>query len=295
MKRSLPAPAKINLHLFVTAIRDDGMHELDTSFAYTDICDEVIIEDCAELKVTCSNPSLSGERNLVYRLLEAFRARHGISDGLALHIVKHIPEQAGLGGGSSDAATALLAANRLWKAGCSLQELIAFAAPFGADIPCFLYGRTSWAHGIGERLNDYPEVLPEKTLLLVWPGSGLSTAEVFRHFDHEVDSGRRSLTPYGGVDTIRPNSANLGRNDLEGSACSLSNGVSQLLSSLRKESVLAWMSGSGSTCIALFSDSGQAGKVAAQLKAQNPSFWTHVGSMRERHPLDRKYWDVAKR
>lgn len=295
MKLKLPAPAKINLHLLVTAIREDGMHELDTSFAYTDICDELQIKPCDELIVSCSNPDLSGEKNLVYKLLDAFRKQHGISQGLAVHIVKNIPAQAGLGGGSSDAATALLAANRLWQLDIPLQELITFAAPFGADIPCFLYGRASCAHGIGEKLNDSPNTLPDKALLLVWPGTGLSTAEVFRHFDHQINSGDRTLTPPEGLDTIRRDSSRLGENDLEGSACSLSLEVSQLLHALRKHSDTVWMSGSGSTCIALFDNPEQARAVAADLKMQNPTYWTFVGTMQQQHQLDEKYWDVAKR
>ncbi|NWF37883.1 4-(cytidine 5'-diphospho)-2-C-methyl-D-erythritol kinase [Mariprofundus sp. NF] len=295
MKLRLPAPAKINLHLFVTAIRKDGMHELDTSFAYTDICDELEIELCDELRVSCSNPDLSGEKNLVHKLLAAFRERYEIRQGLAVHIIKKIPAQAGLGGGSSDAATALLAANRLWHADIPLQELITFAAPFGADIPCFLFGKSSQAHGIGEKLYNYPHSLPEKALLLVWPDAGLSTAEVFRHFDHQVHSGDRTLTPSEGLDTIRRDSSSLGKNDLQGSACSLSLEVSQLLQALRKHSETVWMSGSGSTSVALFDDPEQASAVAEHLKMQNPAYWTFVGSMQQKHPLDEKYWDVAKR
>ncbi|NWF36297.1 4-(cytidine 5'-diphospho)-2-C-methyl-D-erythritol kinase [Mariprofundus sp. KV] len=295
MKLRLPAPAKINLHLLVTAIREDGMHELDTSFAYTDICDELQIEPCDTLTVSCSTPELSGEKNLVYKLLDAFRKQYGISQGLAVHIVKNIPAQAGLGGGSSDAATALLAANRLWQLDIPTAELITFAAPFGADIPCFLYGKASCARGIGEKLNDYPDSLPEKALLLVWPGTGLSTAEVFQHFDHQINSGDRTLTPPEGLDTIRRDSSCLGKNDLEGSACSLSLEVSQLLQALRKHSDTVWMSGSGSTCIALFDHPEQARAVAAHLKMQNPANWTFVGTMQQQHQLDEKYWDVAKR
>lgn len=295
MKICLPAPAKINLHLFVTAIREDGMHELDTSFTYIDSCDDLQIESCSELRVTCSNPALSGEKNLVYKILDSFRERYSVQQGLTIHIIKNIPEQAGLGGGSSDAATALLAANRIWKTDIPLHELISFAAPFGADIPCFLYGRSSQAHGIGEKLYDYPHLLPAKTVLLVWPGAGLSTAAVFQHFDHEVQTGDRTLTQSEGLDTIRRDSASLGKNDLQGSACSLSPEVSQLLDELRKHSDTVWMSGSGSTCIALFDDPEQARAMAEHLKMQNPQFWTFVGNMQQKHPLDQKYWDVAKR
>lgn len=295
MKLSLPAPAKINLNLRVTAIREDGMHELDTSFAYTDLCDELIIEDSSKLQVSCSHPSLSGEHNLVYKILDAFRIKFHISDGLHIHIIKNIPEQAGLGGGSSDAATALLAANQIWNTRLHRDELISFAAPFGADIPCFLFGTASQASGIGEKLKEYPHPLPGQALLLVWPGSGLSTADVFDHFDQQIKNGDRTLTRYGGLDTIRGDLSSLGKNDLEGSAGSLNPNISQLLNILREYSSRAWMSGSGSTCIALFDETDNAIRMAEQLKMQHPTYVTYVGNMQKHHPLDHNYWDVAKR
>ena len=218
MNFTLPAPAKINLFLHITGRRSDGMHELETAFAFTQAEDKLHFTDSDSLAVTCSRPHLSGENNLVFQLLQAFRIKHHIKQGLAVHIEKRIPEQSGLGGGSSDAATALLAANRIWDTRVSLDTLIEFATPFGADIPCFLYGRASLARGIGEQLLDYPGPLPEQMLLLAWPGSGLSTAAVFRHFD----SPDRTLTPSGALDTMRRDSAELGDNDLEASACSLS-------------------------------------------------------------------------
>lgn len=292
MTTHLPAPAKINLHLLVTGSYGDGMHELDTSFAYIDICDELIIEGSAKLRVTCSNTALSGEQNLVYKLLSAFRAQHNISAGLSLHVIKHIPEQAGLGGGSSDAATALLAANRIWQADRPLDELIDFATPFGADIPCFLYGKASVAHGIGEKLSAYPGPLPDKVVLLVWPGTGVSTGKVFHQFDQKHPS---SLTQSRGLDTIRSRSVMLGKNDLEASACSLNSEIYKLLMALRERSDTAWMSGSGSACVALFDDAIQAHETAQQLKEENPRLWAHVGKMQNQHPLEEKYWDVAKR
>jgi len=291
----LTAPAKINLHLYITAIRDDGMHELDTSFAFTEACDILSVEASDQIQVSCSKAHLGGEKNLVHKVLQAFRAKYGIGQGLKVHIEKLIPEQAGLGGGSSDAATALLAANRLWKIHASSEELIAFAAPYGADIPCFLFGKASMAHGIGEKLQPYPCKLPEKQLLLAWPGMGLSTAGVFRHFDQSVANGHRTLTSPEGVDTIRRDLSSLGENDLEGSACSLSPEVSQLLQHLRNHSDKAWMSGSGSTCVALFDNRHQASDMADALKQLGLATWTHVGGMHDFHPLQREYWDVAKR
>ena len=284
MSLVLPAPAKINLYLRIGDILADGRHELDTAFAYSEAGDLLRFDTCDELRISCSRPHLDGEANLVHRLLAAFRDAHGVKQGLAVHIEKHLPEQSGLGGGSSDAATALLAANHLWGVHAPLEALIAFAAPFGADIPCFLYGRASRAGGIGEKLSDYPEPLPTKILLLAWPGAGLSTAEVFRRFDERA----RSLTTPEGVDTIRRDLPILGENDLEASACSLSPAVERLLAALRRKTDAAWMSGSGSACLGLFEERPTAEKVANELQQQRLATWTHVGNIMAMHPAHQK-------
>jgi len=178
----LPAPAKINLHLHIRRLMHNGLHELDTSFAFTEAHDLLHFRPANSIEVSCSEAHLGGEHNLVHRVLTALQQRQQVNQGLCVHIDKQLPEQAGLGGGSSDAATALMYANKAWDCKLSQAQLIDFAAPFGADIPCFLYGRASLACGIGEKLIDYPNPLSEQTLLLAWPGSGLSTAAVFKHF-----------------------------------------------------------------------------------------------------------------
>jgi len=141
----LPAPAKINLHLLITGRDARGFHLLDTSFAYVDAADVLHVGIADDIRVTCSDPRLNGEDNLVHRVLHALRERFDpqpgshVRRGLHVHIDKHLPSQAGLGGGSSDAATALLAANRLWGLNLDSAALIDFASPYGADIPCFLF------------------------------------------------------------------------------------------------------------------------------------------------------------
>jgi len=284
MMHMYPAPAKINLHLRITRIRADGMHELDTAFAYTDLCDQLSISVADAVEVSCSQPHLNGEKNLVHQILAAFRARHGITQGVRVHIDKHIPEQAGLGGGSSDAATALMAANKLWHIHASTDALIDFATPFGADIPCFIYGRASLARGVGEKMQDYPMKLPSGALLLARPEAGLSTREVFCHFDtvHGFD---RTLTTPETLDTIRRDSPQLADNDLEASACSLNPGLASLLLCLRSHSDQVWMSGSGSACIALFEHSHRANAVAALLKQQGLADWSYTGRIMRAHPI----------
>ncbi|MDX8407336.1 MAG: 4-(cytidine 5'-diphospho)-2-C-methyl-D-erythritol kinase, partial [Mariprofundaceae bacterium] len=207
---TLPAPAKINLHLHIRSVMENGLHELDTSFAFTEAHDLLHFSPANSIEVSCSEAHLGGERNLVHRVLTALQQQRQVKQGLRVHIDKQLPEQAGLGGGSSDAATALMYANKAWGCKLSQAQLIDFSAPFGADIPCFLYGRASLASGIGEKLVDYPEALPEQALLLAWPGSGLSTAAVFRHFDEHMTAPSAS-----GPETSRPTVALTGSGGLD--------------------------------------------------------------------------------
>lgn len=287
---TFPAPAKINLHLKVTGILENGYHELDTSFAYVDIADRLTITPADRLDVTCSKPDLNGENNLVYKVLDALRNQHGLSGGLSIHIEKILPDQAGLGGGSSDAATALMVANRYWKLELSTEELITFATPFGADIPCFLFGQASLASGIGEELSIYPEKLPEGYILLAHPGVGLSTPTVFNCYDQQPNRAS-ALTHHNRADTIRDRSKTatgktaIGSNDLEACACSLSSEVDCLLKEMRNTSKRAWMSGSGSTCIALFASRQEAEDAASMLQERKLSNWTYVGKLLAKHPL----------
>ncbi|MES0372046.1 MAG: 4-(cytidine 5'-diphospho)-2-C-methyl-D-erythritol kinase, partial [Mariprofundaceae bacterium] len=271
---TFPAPAKINLHLKVTRTLENGYHELDTSFVYVDIEDQLTITPADQLDVTCSKPHLSGESNLVYQVLDAFRNQYGILSGLSVHINKLLPDQAGLGGGSSDAATALMIANRYWKLNLSTEELITFATPFGADIPCFLFGQASLASGIGDRLSIYPEELPKEYVLLAHPGIGLSTPTVFNCYDQQPKSAS-ALTHHNRTDTIRARSEiAIGSNDLEACACLLSPEVASLLKEMRAVTKTAWMSGSGSTCIALFASRQEAEDASSVLQERKLSNWT---------------------
>ena len=282
---SFPAPAKINLHLRVTRTLANGYHELDTSFVYVDVEDELRIAPAEKLTVTCSDPAFDGASNLVYQVLDALRQKYDINSGLSVHVDKRLPDQAGLGGGSSDAATALMVANEYWGLNLSTEELISFASPFGADIPCFLFGKASLASGIGEQLTDYPAPLPEGVVLLAYPGTGLSTPAVFHSYDNQTKNAG-SLTHHDSADNIRDLSGRgLGHNDLEPYACSISSEVERLLKQLRNLSERAWMSGSGSTCVALFADQKHAESAASVLLEKKLVTWTHIGKLLKEHPL----------
>jgi len=293
----LPAPAKINLHLAVTAVRADGYHELDTSFVYVDVADRLIVEPADELVVTCSARHLEGEQNLVYRVLAAMRPLRPDGPGLRVHVEKQLPEQAGLGGGSSDAATAMLAANRLWQLGLTRARLIDIGVRFGADIPAFLYGEASMAGGVGEVLAPLPQLPTAGALLLAHPGVGLSTATVFRAFDRQFELARAAevaLTPPQGGATMRRLSPGgdgwrwpVGHNDLEPIASQLCPELAALLAALRTHSERVWMSGSGTACVALLDAPAEAEILAERLRQERLAVWTHTGQLLAEHPLQR--------
>lgn len=307
-----PAPAKINLHLHVTGRTARGYHLLDTSFAFVDACDILHIAPAPELHVSCSDAMLNGENNLVFRVLQALRDRYRIPDGLHVLVEKHLPAQAGLGGGSSDAATALIAANNLWGLGLESRELSLFAAPFGADIPCFLFGSSSLAQGTGDRLAPLQLPAIDQHVVLAHPGPGLSTAEVFERFDllHDEQpaaSTPAELTTMGAKVTIpaswRDGAAQqlpLGENMLENISASMCPELASLLAEMRRIQPSSWMSGSGTACVALCDSAAQAEDLAGHLASDGFAAWTHAGSLLPRHPLhdsgmQPSDWGVAKR
>lgn len=175
---NVPAPAKINWFLRVLGRREDGYHELQTVFQFIDWCDWLDFERRDDGMIS----RIGGEDNLPAEDLSIRAARllqqhAGCPYGVEIHLRKSIPAQAGLGGGSSDAATTLLALNRLWGLNLPRAELQALGAQLGADVPVFVYGSNAFAEGVGDKLSAID--LPTWNLLVAWPGKGLSTAEVF--------------------------------------------------------------------------------------------------------------------
>ncbi|GAB3286396.1 4-(cytidine 5'-diphospho)-2-C-methyl-D-erythritol kinase [Parahaliea aestuarii] len=173
---SLMAPAKLNLFLHITGRRADGYHELQTLFQLLDWGDTLTItaDHSGEIHLSGDTLGLAPEDNLIVRAARALR--HG-DRGARIHVDKRIPSGGGLGGGSSDAATTLLALNQLWDCGLSNAELQAAGLPLGADVPLFVAGHSAWAEGIGERLRAVE--LPENWYLLIHPGCHVPTGEIF--------------------------------------------------------------------------------------------------------------------
>ncbi len=202
-----PAPAKINRFLHITGRRADGYHELQTLFQFLDLQDVLAFEPTSDGEIRLlEGPSwLAEEDNLVVRAARRLRARLGQPDlGVRIRLRKRIPAGGGLGGGSSDAATTLVALNRLWQGGLAEPELMALGLELGADVPVFIYGRAAFAEGVGERLQSccadtWPGVLVD-------PGVPVSTAEIFSD---------PALTRDSNPSTIRHLSTLRWRNDCE--------------------------------------------------------------------------------
>ncbi len=178
---TLPAPAKLNLFLHITGQRSDGYHLLQTAFQILDFGDELNFSGNNSGEITLS-PTLEGvplESNLIYRAAKALQEKtaHPNNTGVHIQLTKRLPMGGGIGGGSSDAATTLLALNQLWQLNLSTNTLGKIGLLLGADVPVFVQGQSAWAEGIGEHLT--PINLPESWYLVVHPGVSISTAEVF--------------------------------------------------------------------------------------------------------------------
>jgi len=179
--RVWPAPAKINLFLHILGRRADGYHLLQTVFQFVDLCDELRFTPRADGQLRLLTPlaDVPAQQDLCVRAAQALRAYSGCRSGVDIERTKRIPIGGGLGGGSSDAATTLMALNRLWALHLPRAELAAIGLALGADVPVFIGGRAAWAEGIGERLT--PIDLDEPWYLIVDPGVAVATASVFGH------------------------------------------------------------------------------------------------------------------
>ena len=205
-----PALAKLNLFLHVTGRRPDGYHTLQTLFQFLDIHDELQFEVTRDGRIARPRalPGVPEEHDLSLRAAHLLRAASGTTRGATIHLAKRLPLGGGLGGGSSDAATTLLALNELWGCGLTPAALAALGLKLGADVPVFVQGHAAWAEGIGELLT--PAEPPESWFVVLAPRVMVSTAQVFAAFNQASD-----LTPYRPAITIRDFRAGQTSNDLE--------------------------------------------------------------------------------
>ena len=174
----VPAPAKLNLFLHITGRRSDGYHELQTLFQLIDLCDELTFRSRPDHLIEVEGlADVALEHNLIYRAAQLLKPHAKAFTGVSIHLQKNIPMGAGLGGGSSDAATTLLVLNRLWRCDLSLSELAVLGLQLGADVPVFVYGENAWAEGVGEKLECVN--LAKQQFIVLKPDCFISTQLLF--------------------------------------------------------------------------------------------------------------------
>ncbi|AGH38271.1 4-diphosphocytidyl-2-C-methyl-D-erythritol kinase [Bibersteinia trehalosi USDA-ARS-USMARC-188] len=193
-KYCFPSPAKLNLFLYITGKLPNGYHELQTLFQFLDFGDEIEIEITAqsEIKLLNAVEGVATEENLIYRAAKLLQKQTACSQGAKIAVNKKLPMGAGLGGGSSNAATVLVALNHLWQTQLSLEQLAELGLSLGADVPIFVHGFAAFAEGVGEKLT--PCKIPEKWYLVLKPDVAISTAAIFSHPDLPRNTPKRTLT-----------------------------------------------------------------------------------------------------
>ncbi len=192
--KAWPAPAKINLFLHVTGRREDGYHELSTAFQFLDFGDELAFAPRADgtIRLATELPGVDPEANLVARAARLLAAETGTRAGVDIHLDKRIPMGGGLGGGSSDAATTLVALDRLWGTALGTEALAELGLRLGADVPVFVRGRAAFAEGVGEKLT--PHDFDEPWYVVIDPGVAVSTAEIFSAPELTRDGSRATIS-----------------------------------------------------------------------------------------------------
>jgi 4-diphosphocytidyl-2-C-methyl-D-erythritol kinase len=241
------APAKLNLFLHITGRRDDGYHLLQSVFMLIDWCDTLHfdVRDDGVIEREDLTVVLPAD-DLVMRAAQSLQRASGTSLGAHITIEKHIPAQAGMGGGSSDAATTLLTLNRLWGLNWPLSKLMPLGLALGADVPFFLGGHNAWVEGIGEKMT--PVDLPAARFAVVKPNAGLETAKIFR--SPELQRATETAT----MPVFAVNPYGFGRNDLQPVAQALCPEMTEALQWLGSFGLSPRMTGSGSAVFAKLPD-----------------------------------------
>lgn len=280
----VPAPAKLNLFLHVTGRRPDGYHLLQSVFMLIDWSDVLHFECRDDGLVT--REDLAGidlpANDLCVRAANALKLATGCPLGVHIGLEKRLPSEAGLGGGSSDAATCLLALNRLWGLGLNRSQLSAIALPLGADVPFFIGGHTAWVEGIGEKLT--PVSLPEACFVVVKPPAGAPTQQIFASTALKRDTETAILQGFAAnesADTLRLDLQSIldfGHNDLQPVVQALCPDVGLCIDWLQRHDLSGRMTGSGTAVFAHVRNS--------PVLSDAPATWTVQScSNMDLHPL----------
>ena len=275
---SCPAPAKLNLFLHVVGRRPDGYHLLQTLFRFVDLHDTLhfTLREDGAVHRTNAIEGVPEERDLCVRAARLLQSETGCDFGVDIAVEKRIPLGGGLGGGSSDAATTLIALNRLWSLGLSRERLMQLGLRLGADVPLFVFGENAFAEGVGEVLQACP--LPEAWYVVLFPPVQVPTAQIFGH--PELTRDTVSITMRALLERQLLGSWQL-RNDLQSVVCGLYPEVARYMAWLNNFG-RAMMTGSGACVFAEFTGRSQADAVLARLPQDMRGV---VAQGLTRHPL----------
>jgi 4-diphosphocytidyl-2-C-methyl-D-erythritol kinase len=284
--RNCPAPAKLNLFLHVCGRRPDGYHLLQSVFQLVDRGDMLhfALREDGRICRTTDIPGVPEEQDLIVRALrllqaEVVRRTGRMPPGIDVAVEKILPMGGGLGGGSSDAATALMAANHLWQAGLGDEELMALGLPLGADIPFFIFGRTAFAEGVGEALQ--PVEVPDCWYVVIEPGVSVPTAAIFSAEDLTRNTEPVTISDFSRSLVSQTSPGGFGRNDLQAVATRLFPPVAEAVEWLGRYGG-ARMTGSGACVFCAFSTEAEADEVLSNV----PAVWTAWKTKSlARHPL----------
>lgn len=259
------APAKINLFLHITGRRPDGYHTLQSVFQLLDFYDTLVLSVRDDGHIVHINPlpNVPAESDLCVRAARALQHSTGCLLGINITIEKRIPMGGGLGGGSSDAATMLLALNQLWSLNLSREQLMQIGLTLGADVPVFIFGQTAWAEGVGEQLTaiELPLTMQSQTYLVITPNENVATAQIFAN-----SRLTRDTKPLKIADFSSQANSKLFRNDLEKVVCEEFPSVATTLQWLNQYGE-ARMSGSGASVFVTVNSEQE----AAELLAKKPT------------------------
>ena len=275
---SCPAPAKLNLFLHVVGRRPDGYHLLQTLFRFVDLHDTLhfTLREDGAVHRTNAIEGVPEERDLCVRAARLLQSETGCDSGVDIAVEKRIPLGGGLGGGSSDAATTLIALNRLWSLGLSRERLMQLGLRLGADVPLFVFGENAFAEGVGEVLQACP--LPEAWYVVLFPPVQVPTAQIFGH--PELTRDTVSITMRALLERQLLGGRQL-HNDLQPVVCSLYPEVARYIVWL-ENSGKAMMTGSGACVFAEFTGRNEAEAVLARLPQDMRGV---VAQGLTRHPL----------
>jgi 4-diphosphocytidyl-2-C-methyl-D-erythritol kinase len=275
----LPAPAKLNLFLHVVGRRADGHHLLQSVFRMVDLQDSLrfMPRKDGEIRMSCNVPELVDTEDLCVRAARLLRARAAHPGGVDIRLEKRIPMGGGLGGGSSDAATTLMALNAQWSVGLSAPELAALGLELGADVPFFLGMGSAFAEGVGEKL--VPVSLPAAWYLVLVPPVSVPTAAVFAAQELTRNTKTITISSFSAGPGLYQ--SGFGHNDLEPVVCSRYPQVAEHLAWLRQQAD-ARMSGSGACVFAEFATEREARAAASRMPV---GMQGHVVRGLDRHPL----------